>query len=158
MWRNSPPVLWGGLEAALKAGQTRAIGVSNYKVPQLSALKGKVPAVNQCEMSVKGSFGQPGHDEATIGYCQKHGITYESYGTLKGCPFTDARVQAMTKAHNVSAAQVCLRWVLQRGAIVATGTGNNTAKVATYAHDDLNVFGFSLTDAEVDTLNKMQDE
>jgi len=151
--------LWSGLEAALASGSTRSIGVSNYKTAQLQALRGSVPAVNQCEMSVTGSFGQPGHDDDTIAYCQSHNITYESYGALKGCPHDDQRVQAMANTHQVAWSSICLRWILQRGAIVATGTGANASRVSGYAHADLTEpFSFELSEAEMETLNKMQDE
>ena len=49
---------------------------------ELAALEGAVPAINQCEMSIQG------YDNATIKYCQAHGIVYESYGAMRGCPFT----------------------------------------------------------------------
>jgi len=150
--------LWKGLQAALETNVTRAIGVSNYKPDMLQKLAGPKPSVNQCEMSVLGSFGQKGHDDEGIAYCQQHGIAYEAYGVLKGCPKTDQRVQSMAVAHNVSVTQICLRWVIQRGAILATGTGNNTERAAEYARSDLNVFHFELTNEEIDTLNKMQDE
>ena len=48
--------LWTGLEMALAQNLTRAIGVSSYKSPQISALLEHakvVPAVNQCDMSLK---------------------------------------------------------------------------------------------------------
>merc|ERR1711967_190821 len=146
--------LWSGLEAAKASGVTRSIGVSNYGIAELKALEGTVPAVNQCEMSVTGSFDQPGHDDETIAYCQAHDITYESYGALKGCPHEDPRLQAMASAHRVSWSSICLRWILQRGAIVATGTGANASSVLGYAHADLTEpFSFELTNAEMETLN-----
>ena len=127
--------LWQGLQQALARNLTRAIGVSNYNSEVLSALESPVPAVNQCEMSINGSFGQPGHDDATIAYCAANGIQYESYGAMKGCPFSDARAQAIASKHGKSVAQVCLRWTLQRGAIVATGTGATAASAAGYAKE-----------------------
>ena len=48
---------------------------------------------------------------------------------MRGCPFSDASVGAIAKGHGVSVAQVCLRWVLQRGAVMAVGTGANASKV-----------------------------
>jgi len=61
--------LWTGLQKALSANLTRAIGVSNYKVKQLQELNGPVPSLNQCEMSVNGSFMQPAHDDGTCSSC-----------------------------------------------------------------------------------------
>lgn len=68
--------LWEGLEMALEQNLTRAIGVSSYKSTQLSALLEHakvVPAVNQCDMSLKD------HDDETIAFCQQHNITYEAF-------------------------------------------------------------------------------
>jgi diketogulonate reductase-like aldo/keto reductase len=81
----------------------------------------------QCSMSIKN------HDDDTIAYCQSKGIVYEAYGTMRGCPFTDPDVLAIAKEHNVSASQVCLRWVLERGCISAAGTGSSPSTVVEYA-------------------------
>lgn len=142
--------LWSGLERAMKEGLTRAIGVSNYDGTQLGALKGTVPALNQCEMSLKS------HDDATILYSQQHNITYEAYGTMRGCEFTNPAITKIAKAHSVSTAQVCSRWVLQRGAIMAAGTGSDASKAPEYSKEDLDIFGFALTAAEMDELNKIK--
>ena len=50
-----------------------------------------------------------GYDNATISYCQQHNITYESYGSMRGCPFTDPTVEAIATAHGASTAQVRAR-------------------------------------------------
>jgi diketogulonate reductase-like aldo/keto reductase len=93
------------------------------------------------------------HDDATIAYCAERGITYEAWRVLGGCPFSDARVGAIAAAHNVSVAQVCVRWTLQRGAIVAAGTGNGTSTVGEYARENLGALHFALSAAEMDYLN-----
>jgi len=143
--------MWQGLEEALAQNLTRAIGVSNYKAENLEQLmKGsKVkPAVDQCHMGV-GS-----HDDATIKYAQANGITYEAYDAMRNCPFDDPELLSMATAHNVSTAQVCLRWVLQKGAVMAVGTGANASHVGKYAAEDLDLYSFTLTDDEMDRLSK----
>lgn len=94
---------WAGLEKALAQNLTRAIGVSNFVVKDIDELMQTAtvtPAVNQCDMSVAT------HDNATIAYCQQHNITYEAYGTMKGCDFTSPVISAIAKTHNATAAQV----------------------------------------------------
>lgn len=59
----------------------------------------------------------------------------------------------MANKHNVSVAQICIRWVLQKGAIVAVGTGDNASNVKAYSHLDLNVFNFSLTPEDMAALS-----
>ena len=128
---------------------TRAIGVSNYHAKQLEALKGEVPAVNQCLMSVSL------HDDATISYCQQHNITYEAYEAMRTCPFKNSAAQSIAKGHNASVAQVCLRWILQRGAVMAVGTGKDASTAPAYAKENLGIYNFELSEAEVEVLNKL---
>ena len=187
-------ILWKGLEEAHKQGLSRAIGVSNYKQPQLAALLAEAttkPAVNQCELSV----GH--HDDETIAYCKAQGITYEAYEAMRGCPFSNAQVtrrapaapellhtrlarqrpaglgaavlvpphcpiaspppqvQAIAKSHGVGVSQVCLRWVLQKGAIMAVGIGANVTKMPTYAAEDLALYGFKLTESDMALLDSI---
>ena len=63
---------------------------------------------------------------------------------------------AIAKAHSVGAAQVCVRWTLQRGAIAALGTGDNASTVAQYTKENMDVWGFELTSAEMGILDKLQ--
>eukprot|EP01052_Picozoa_sp_SAG31_P032032 SAG31_NODE_3467_length_4242_cov_1.967415_4_plen_205_part_00 len=121
--------LWKGLMTAKAEGLTRAIGVSNYKSPQLEALEGETPSVNQCLMSVSL------HDDKTISYCQRNNITYEAYEAMRTCPFHNTKALAIAAAHSASVAQVCLRWIAQRGAVMAVGTGSNSSTAANYAKE-----------------------
>jgi 2,5-diketo-D-gluconate reductase A len=153
--------LWSGLQTAMAMGLTRAIGVSNYNATELAALSGAVPSVNQCQMSVgtaRTTLPMPrvAHDDATLAYCKAHNVTYEAWRVLGGCPTDDPAVKAAAAAHAVSAAQVCVRWVLQRGAVIASGTGADAALAAQFAKEDLGTLdAFSLTDAEMDALSKV---
>jgi diketogulonate reductase-like aldo/keto reductase len=52
--------------------------------------------------------------------------------------------------------QVCLRWVLQRGAVMAVGTGSNPATAGQYSAEDLDLFSFNLTAPEMSTLNALK--
>ena len=150
----SDNALWQGLVQAKKLGLARAIGVSNFNAAQLQRLDGPAPSVNQIPLSVMPFWGnEHAHDDATLSFCAAHKITPQSYGSLRGCPFSDPRLTAIARAHSVHASQVCMRWVLQRGAVVAAGTGSNTTTAPQYARENLNVFGFALSAAEMHTLN-----
>ena len=95
------------------------------------------------------------HDDDTIRYCQAHGIVHEAYFAMKGCPFDDQRVAAIAAAHNASASQVCLRYILDRGCAMAVGTGADASKVGPYAKENLGIYSFSLTADEVATLSSV---
>ena len=52
---------------------------------------------------------------------------------MRTCPFKNPKALAIAKNHNASVAQVCLRWIMQKGCIMAVGTGSNPAEVTAYA-------------------------
>ena len=78
---------------------------------------------------------------------------YEAWRVIGGCPFTNPQLGAIAKAHNATAAQVCLRWVLQRGAVIASGTGADATKAKEFSAENLAIFDFSLSAAEMGVLN-----
>jgi 2,5-diketo-D-gluconate reductase A len=144
------------LEAALARGDTRAIGVSNFNHSMLEALISRTkvkPAVNQCGHSIgahdKMHNPMYGGDDPTVRYCQDHGISYSAYSPLGGLTGTDIwknpTVQAIAKAHGgISPAQVALRFLVQQNITVVTAAMNPA-----YQREDMDVFSFSLTEAEM---------
>lgn len=52
--------------------------------------------------------------------------------------------------------QVCQRYVLDKGVAMAVGTGNDATKSAKEAPENLNVYGFRLTDAEFKVVDAIQ--
>eukprot|EP00316_Scyphosphaera_apsteinii_P005905 CAMPEP_0119307728 /NCGR_PEP_ID=MMETSP1333-20130426/8133_1 /TAXON_ID=418940 /ORGANISM="Scyphosphaera apsteinii, Strain RCC1455" /LENGTH=278 /DNA_ID=CAMNT_0007311325 /DNA_START=160 /DNA_END=999 /DNA_ORIENTATION=+ len=142
--------LWQGLEQALSQNLTRAIGVSNYPKKQLAALLAVAktkPAINQCQMSVAQQ------EEEMLQFCAEQGIVFEAYAAMRGCPFDNIQVQSIAAAHSVGVAQVCLRWVLQKGAIMAIGLGSNATRMPSYAKANLDLYGFELSANEMATLD-----
>ena len=143
---------WKGLEMALAQNLTRSIGISNFNSEQIEDLlkyATVVPAVNQCSMGVAS------HDDATIATCAKHNITYEAYGTMKGCNFSSPVITTIGAKHNKSAAQVCLRYIIDRDAVIAVGTGSTIDDAKMYTPEDLNIFDFQLSSEEMATLNAL---
>ena len=143
------------LEAFHAAGKARAIGVSNFNSSQLAALLAvaKVPpAVNQCQFSIGAAKGyNPLCGRDGPAFAAAHGVTYEAYSPLGGLlgvdVLGDADVLAIAAAHGVAAAQVALRWVVQQGIALATAATNPA-----YMVEDLDLFSFELSDAEMATL------
>ena len=150
---------WRALEAALLAGRTRAIGVSNFCPACLECLASDParrvpPAVNQVQFHL----GMPGGADPAglLSYCRRRGIVVQAYSPLGssddvtkllGSPV----VQRVAKAHNRSAAQVCLRWVAQLGVPFATSTVN-----AQFMREDLDVFAWTLTVEEMQQLSALR--
>lgn len=124
---------WVEMEAALAAGLTLAIGVSNFNADLLAALAADsrvkvVPAVNQCNHAVANHNAShdpaTGGDDDTVAYCQQHGISYSAYSPLEGLNGQDVwklpEVVAIANAHNVSGAQVALKWLVQQNISAVT--------------------------------------
>lgn len=147
---------WRAMEPFVKNGKVKSIGVSNFKQKHLAAIlkTATVPiAVNQIEHNV---FS---HDDDTVAYCRANNITVEAYSPL-GSParhksgpsiFNSSTIAEIAKAHNVSAPQVALRWVVQAGHVMTV-----LSESVDYDVEDADLFSFELSDAEMDTLNKLQ--
>lgn len=75
---------------------------------------------------------------------------------MKGCDFKSPVIKRIATSHSVSIAQVCLRWVLQRGCVMAVGTGSNATTAGEYAKEDLDLYGFELTGADMKTLDDLK--
>ena len=114
-WKQLDLETWRALEELYRMGKVRAIGVSNFlpqhieNLLQNSTVK---PMVNQIEF-------HPGYaQEATVRYCQSHGIQVQAWSPMgRARVLNDALVQELAAKYSVSAAQICLRYAVQRGVI-----------------------------------------
>ena len=141
--------IWNGLEEALNKGLVKSIGVSNFNVTQLESLLKKakvVPAMNQVESHPQKNQRQ------LIDYCMGKGIHVTAYSPLgAGTLITNPTIVAMGKKHNKTAAQVMIRWQIQRG-VVAIPKSTKKERI----HENIDVFDFSLTEEEMKTLEDMK--
>ncbi|HZE01172.1 MAG TPA: aldo/keto reductase [Pseudonocardiaceae bacterium] len=107
---------WKALEKLAADGRVRAIGVSNFTVEHLRRLiaeTGTVPAVNQIELHPHFQQTDLRAEHAA------HGIATEAWSPLgQGAALSDATITRLAKQHNVTPAQVVLRWHLQLGNVV----------------------------------------
>lgn len=114
-WREINYSTWHAFEQLYKEGRIKAIGVSNFLPHHLQALIDKaeiMPMVNQIEV-------HPGFNSAeTIDYCQKHGIIVEAWGPFgNGQILSNEKLQSIATRYHKSVAQLCLRWLVQKGII-----------------------------------------
>lgn len=124
------PTLYGGdfvstwrvLEEFARDGRARSIGVSNFQVPHLERLATEtdtVPAVNQVEVHPYFT------NEKVRGYAREHGIAIEAWSPIaQGDVLGDAVINRIADGLGRTAAQVVLRWHIQRGDIVFPKTVN----------------------------------
>ena len=59
-------------------------------------------------------------------------------------------ISAIAEAHNVTSAQVTLRWNLQRGVVVIPGSSNPD-----HIKENLDIFGFELTEEEMERISEL---
>ena len=142
--------VWEGLLRARDEGLTRDIGVSNYTIDQIDDLieaTGEAPAVNQIEWSPLGWSGE------MLSYCRSFDIVIEAYSPLThGTRLADERLQTAARAHGKTAAQLLLRWDVERG-VVPIPKANDRAHLA----ENLDVFDFELTASEVERLGALNE-
>jgi len=114
--------LWKFFEEIYEAGHVRAIGVSNFNALDVkSIMEGctHIPMVNQ----IKFFIGNP--QDKTVNYCQNHGILVEAYSPLStGAIFDNEDVLKMAQRYDVSVAQVCVQYILQKGILPLPKTVN----------------------------------
>ena len=109
---------WRAMSRLKKEGRIRSIGVSNFyadRIVDLCENSGVIPAVNQLECH---PFFQR---EALKRVLDGYGITFESWASFaegKNDIFKNAVLSGIGEKYGKSAAQVILRWLIQRGIIV----------------------------------------
>ena len=125
---------WKALEAFVKAGKAKAIGISHYcrrhldDILEIATIK---PAVNQVQFNVgMGAAGANATDDRA--YMKSKGVLYEGFSPLCGpCGGTDKMelitgklVTSIGKKHGKTGPQVALKWQVQLGIPVIPKTSN----------------------------------
>jgi len=140
---------WQALVDLQEAGLTRAIGVSNFTVPLLEALKAEIdviPAVNQVE------FHPFLYQKKLLNYCRPNKIQIEAYSPImRGRFFNDSTLQKMAHKYGKTPAQVLLAWGINHQLVVIPKSTNQDRIL-----ENADIF-FDLTEedlAELDDLNR----
>jgi 2,5-diketo-D-gluconate reductase B len=131
-----------------REGFTRHIGVSNFTVDLLAQAKklSTEPLVcNQIEC-------HPFIDQSkVIAECRKLGMAVVAYSPIaRGSASQDAVLARIGKAHGKSAAQICLRWLVQQKIVVIP----KTSRVERLA-ENMSIFDFELSAAEVKQISAL---
>lgn len=142
------------LEDLYKEKRVRAIGISNFsaeRMADITAFMEVIPAVNQVETH---AFFQ---QEWLHGWMQRLNIQHEAWG-----PLAEHRVKELTsnpmlvemgKRHGKTAAQVILRFNVQRG-IVIIPKSLHKERMA----ENIDLFDFTLSDEEMNEIRKLDED
>ena len=140
---------WRALVELRNRGLVRSIGVSNFTEQHLHAViedSGVTPAVNQVELHPY--FPQ----QEMVRVHTDLGIQTEAWSPLgkRSAPFAEPAVSEPAERHGVTPAQVILRWHLQRRSLPLPKSSTPQRQ-----RQNLDLFGFELTDAEVDAITAL---
>jgi 2,5-diketo-D-gluconate reductase A len=139
---------WRTLEEFKNDGRARSIGVSNFQIEHLQRLARETettPAVNQIEAHPYFT------NDAVRTYDAEHGIATEAWSPIaQGKVLGDPVVQGIADETGRTAAQVVLRWHIQRGDIVFPKSVTSERIRENFA-----LFDFALTDADMDALTAL---
>ncbi len=144
------PEMYMALEEALKDGRARAIGISNYNERWYSEFLdqcGIVPAVNQMEVHVlfqRWDFQKKMTARGTV--MQAWAPLAQGIGNIAG----NELLKEIGKKYSKTAAQVALRFLVQRG-IPVIPKSQHPERLA----ENLNIFDFSLSEEDISRIGGM---
>lgn len=131
-------------------GRVGSVGVSNFTEPMLARLideTGVTPAVNQVEM-------HPYFPQAKLrAFHAARGIRTESWSPLarRSELLTEQVIADVAAAHGVTPTQAVLRWHTQLGSTPIPKSADPARQI-----ENADVFGFTLTDAEVAAISALE--
>lgn len=138
------------MEEYYKVGKIKAIGISNFapdRVADLAIFADVTPMVNQVETHV---FNQQSNARKTM---DEYGVQIESWGPFaegRNDFFTNETLVAIGQKYQKSAAQVALRYLIQRDVIVIPKTVHKNRM-----EQNFDVFDFILTDDDMAEILKL---
>lgn len=143
---------WRALEDLYHEGKVRAIGVSNFLPHHLEELMETAtvkPVIDQIEVHP----GFPHTEE--VKWLKDHEIAVEAWAPLGGQGskvMSDPTINKIAEKYGKSAAQVTLRWILERGIIPLPKSVHENRMI-----QNKEIFDFSLTDEEMAQISSLTD-
>jgi len=141
---------WKAMVRLLQEQKTRAIGVSNYDIDDLSQLMQSsdvLPAVDQVE------FHPFLYQERLLRFCEKNGIQMEAYSPLtRGMRISHPTIVAVANKYRKTPAQVLIRWSLQHGLVVIPKSVHEERIL-----ENSKVFDFELEPEDMEHLNSLNE-
>ncbi len=140
------------MEKYVESGQIRSLGLSNWYIEEIDDFIAQVdimPALVQNEIHI---YYQ---EKEVVEYMHNLGIVVQAWYPFGGRGHTsevlnNSTILQIAENHNVTAAQVILRWHLQRGVVAIPGSSNPD-----HILENISVFDFSLTDEEMAAIAEL---
>ena len=140
------------MEKYVGEGKIHSLGLSNWYVEELTEF---LPQVTIKPALVQNEIHPYYQEKEVVPFIQANGIVVQCWYPLGGRGYTadllgNETIQMIASAHGVSAAQVILRWDLQRSIVVIPGSSNPD-----HIKENLDLFGFELTDEEMEQIGAL---
>ena len=138
---------WRALEDLYEEGKIRSLGISNFYVDRMVEFVNfnrVKPMINQMEVHI---FNQ---QKQLKEYADKYDVQLEAwapFGEGRKNTFNNEVIKAIGDKYGKTAAQVMLRWNIQRGVVVIPKSTQYERMV-----ENFNVFDYTLTDEEMNTI------
>ena len=138
----------GALAHVRELGMARHIGVSNFTVALVEEAVEKCPAPLVCDQVEY----HPYLDQTKVREaCARHGMAVVAYSPIaKGRVKNDELLAQIGKAHGKSAAQVCLRWLVQQN-VSAIPRTSRLERLS----ENMEIFDFELSGDEMRRISAM---
>ena len=140
------------MEKYVEQGKIRSLGLSNWYVEELEEF---LPQVDIMPALVQNEIHPYYQENDVIPYIQSLGIVVQGWYPFGGRGhiselLNDEVIIDIAKNHNVSAAQVILRWNLQKGVVVIPGSSNPE-----HIKENTELYDFELTIDEMNRINAL---
>ena len=140
------------MELFVADGKIRSIGLSNWYVEELTEF---LPQVDTVPALVQNEIHPYYQENDVIPFIRDLGIVVQGWYPLGGRGHTaellgDPVISEIAKAHEVSSAQVILRWNLQKGVVVIPGSSSPD-----HIKENTELYHFSLTEGEMEQINNL---
>lgn len=147
-WKQICIDTWKAMEELYESGKVRAIGLSNFLPHHIDAILENCkikPMVNQLEV-------HPGYtQEAAVQYCKEYNILVQAWSPLgRRRVLQEPIIMELASKYNVSPAQLCLRFLLQKGINVLP-----KASVMERMKNNMDIFSFTITNEDMHRLNTL---
>ena len=140
------------MEKYVEKGKIHSLGLSNWYVEELEEF---LPKVNIMPALVQNEIHPYYQENDVIPYIQNLGIVVQGWYPFGGRGHTsellnDKTIVEIANNHKVSAAQVILRWNLQKGVVVIPGSSNPE-----HIKENTEIYDFELTSDEMNRINNL---
>lgn len=146
---NGDVAAYRTLEKAVEEGAVRSIGLSNWYIKELTEFLPKVDVIPALVQNEIHPFYQ---DRDVVPFIQEKGIVVQAWFPFGGRGWTKSvlghpEIAKIAKAHGKTAAQIVLRWNLQRNVSAIPGSSNPA-----HIKENTEIFDFELSDSDMKAI------